>query len=240
MLRGDYVVNCVFTFVHDQFICFILEYMMGGDFSHTIETYGYLDNDVAKFYVAEVLLAIEYLHSIGVVHRDLKPDNLLVDAQGHLKLTDFGLSESGVQDKLGSLSNATKFSSITLNTTNTADPSTPDLEDQLTTALPLFAQRSSIFKPDEIKEDEDDKQKEEDCKKSSCRKVRVVGTPDYIAPEVLRGISINNPSLDWWSLGVMMFEFLTGVPPFNDDTVEKVFENILERRIPWDSVVIGN
>lgn len=64
-------------------------------------------------------------------------------------------------------------------------------------------------------------------KTSNHNKHRVVGTPDYIAPEVIKGESISNESLDLWSLGVITYEFLVGIPPFNDDTPEKIFENIL-------------
>lgn len=72
--------------------------------------------------------------------------------------------------------------------------------------------------------------------KSKSRSNRVIGTPDYIAPEILLENDYNNPGSDFWSLGVMLFEFLVGVPPFNDETVEMIFENIKEMRIPWDDI----
>lgn len=68
---------------------------------------------------------------------------------------------------------------------------------------------------------------------------RIIGTPDYIAPEVLNGEGLLNPVIDWWSVGVILFEMLTGIPPFNDQTVEGIFDNILHHRIPWDQVKIG-
>lgn len=64
------------------------------------------------------------------------------------------------------------------------------------------------------------------------RRTRVVGTPDYLAPEILLGTG-HGPAVDWWALGVIVFEFLTGIPPFNDETVEQIFGNILNRDIPW-------
>ena len=66
--------------------------------------------------------------------------------------------------------------------------------------------------------------------KGSKKNDRLVGTPDYMAPEIIKGISFDNYSLDWWSLGVMMFEFLVGVPPFNETTREQIYENIVERK----------
>ena len=65
---------------------------------------------------------------------------------------------------------------------------------------------------------------------------RIVGTPDYIAPEIILGESTNNKSLDWWSMGVIMYEFLVGVPPFNDESVEKIFDNIRNMRITWPEI----
>ena len=67
--------------------------------------------------------------------------------------------------------------------------------------------------------------------------VRIVGTPDYIAPEVIRG-SPHDRMVDWWSLGVMIYEFITSVPPFNDTSIERIFDNILNGQIEWPE--IGN
>ena len=61
-------------------------------------------------------------------------------------------------------------------------------------------------------------------------------TPDYIAPEIIKGISTSNNTLDFWSLGVILYEFLVGIPPFNDDTVDKIFSNIVESKIEWPEI----
>lgn len=244
MLSGEFVVKAIFTFIHEQFICFVTEYMVGGDFGHILQDYGYLDNDVAKFYIAEVVLALEYLHGLGIIHRDLKPDNLLLDHRGHIKLTDFGLSETGVQAQL---SNAKRRQKETKDFTNMMD----NMSD-------ISIERSIIYnekfnspkigpisnfrlKRDSIFKDEDEKEGEVKCAIKATVKGpnRLIGTPDYMAPEIIKGLSISHKSLDWWSLGVMIFEFLTGFPPFNDDTVEKVYENILNLRIPWDQLPEG-
>ncbi len=74
------------------------------------------------------------------------------------------------------------------------------------------------------------------------KKVRIIGTPDYIAPEILdpeRYPSINHEkSLDWWSMGVILYEFMVGIPPFNADTREDIFDNIRNLRMEWPE--IGN
>jgi serine/threonine protein kinase len=68
---------------------------------------------------------------------------------------------------------------------------------------------------------------------------RIIGTPDYIAPEILIGKGADTYAVDWWALGVLMFEFIVGIPPFNGDTIDEIFENISGLRIPWDSLNIG-
>ena len=83
--------------------------------------------------------------------------------------------------------------------------------------------------------------KEEIVKPPKLKKPhRLIGTPDYMAPEIILGQSITNYSIDWWSLGVLLFEFLCGAPPFNDDSPEKIYDNIVKLRIPWDQITIGN
>jgi serine/threonine-protein kinase greatwall len=69
-----------------------MEYLVGGDLKSLLSIYGYFDESMAVFYAAEITLALEYLHSHGITHRDLKPDNMLLTDRGHIKLTDFGLS----------------------------------------------------------------------------------------------------------------------------------------------------
>lgn len=293
---------------------------MGGDFAHILQDYGCLEDEVAKFYIAEIVLALEYLHSLGIIHRDLKPDNLLLDHQGHIKLTDFGLSEPGVQQKLIQANSATEESSnlienlmeklpeieiersIVYNEKYTSltaldkgpsltrldrGPSLTKLDKgpsltrldkgpsltrldkgpSLTRldngqSLTRLDKRPSLQKIDKgpsltkldksasnqadrsmrkesIFFDEEESEKRQAEKSAKKGPNRLVGTPDYMAPEIIKGISISHKSLDWWSLGVMIFEFLTGFPPFNDDSVEKIYDNILNLRIPWDQLPEG-
>lgn len=70
-----------------------MDYMIGGDLKSLITAYGYFCESAAQFYCAEIILALEYLHKHGIIHRDIKPDNMLLSATGHVKLTDFGLSK---------------------------------------------------------------------------------------------------------------------------------------------------
>lgn len=89
--------NCCYR--KDKFISWtnpiwkVMEYMIGGDLKSLIAAYGYFCESAAQFYCAEISLALEYLHKHGIIHRDIKPDNMLLSTSGHVKLTDFGLSK---------------------------------------------------------------------------------------------------------------------------------------------------
>ena len=72
----------------------VMEYMKGGDLANLLESAGYFVQEMARYYITQLVLALEQLHLGGVIHRDLKPDNILIDKYGHIKLTDFGLSQN--------------------------------------------------------------------------------------------------------------------------------------------------
>lgn len=154
---------------------FVIEYLCGGDLMYHMQRKRRLPEDHARFYAAEIIIALDFLHSRGIIYRDLKLDNVLLDIEGHIKLTDYGMCKEGL--KPGEL--------------------------------------TSTF----------------------C------GTPNYIAPEMLRGENYDG-SVDWWALGVLSFEMMAGRSPFdinenpgdNPDlnTEDHLFQVILEKpiRIP--------
>lgn len=270
VLMGDFVVKAIWTFKHKTFLCFVTEYMRGGDFQFILEQYTCLDEDTAKFYIAETILALDYLHSQGIVHRDLKPDNILIDSAGHIKLTDFGLSETGLNimkqqqhwggdsprargkkqkhhdnqqiDKLIHSIQKLNLPKAEGETTE-GDPS-GKLELVQNNSDPRKRKRAPVFKNEEQEskggDDEDTEKRNSGSRKKPSndeKKARIIGTPDYIAPEIING-EPHDKTVDWWSLGVMLYEFLTSVPPFNDDSVDRIFDNILHQRITWPE--IGN
>ncbi|XP_061956682.1 probable serine/threonine protein kinase IREH1 isoform X1 [Populus nigra] len=197
-VRNPFVVRFFYSFTCRENLYLVMEYLNGGDLYSLLRNLGCLDEDVARVYIAEVVLALEYLHSLRVVHRDLKPDNLLIAHDGHIKLTDFGLSKVGLINSTDDLSGPAVSGTSML----------VDDEPQLSTS----------------------EHQQERRKKRSA-----VGTPDYLAPEILLGTG-HGTTADWWSVGVILFELIVGIPPFNAEHPQTIFDNILNCKIPWPRV----
>ncbi|KAM3271585.1 hypothetical protein ACQJBY_042032 [Aegilops geniculata] len=196
--RNPFVVRFFYSFTCRENLYLVMEYLNGGDLYSLLRGLGCLDEDMARTYIAELVLALEYLHSLNVIHRDLKPDNLLISRDGHIKLTDFGLSKVGL-----------------INSTD--DLSGPDVS----TAL--------------VGDNQPTDAEQRAHKRQQRQKQTAVGTPDYLAPEILLGMS-HGPTADWWSVGVILFEILVGIPPFNAEHPQIIFDNIMNREIPWPQV----
>ncbi|XP_076904664.1 putative serine/threonine protein kinase IREH1 [Bidens hawaiensis] len=196
-VRNPFVVRFFYSFTCRENLYLVMEYLNGGDLYSLLRNLGCLDEDVARVYIAEVVLALEYLHSLHVVHRDLKPDNLLIAHDGHIKLTDFGLSKVGL-----------------INSTDLSGPAVSD---------------TSLLGEQESQSSVSESQQERRKNRSA------VGTPDYLAPEILLGTG-HGMSADWWSVGVILFELIVGIPPFNAEDPQTIFDNILNRNIPWPMI----
>lgn len=132
------------------------EYVQGGEIFRLLRRESFFPNDVALFYMTEIVLALEYLHARNIAYRDLKPENLLIAGDGHLKITDFGFAKK----------------------------------------IP-----------------------------PGHRTLSLCGTPEYLAPEIIMNQG-HNQGVDWWSLGVLMFEMLAGYPPFYDNNTYEVYRKI--------------
>merc|ERR1719282_350373 len=152
-----FIVTLHYAFQTPKKLYFVLEYCSGGELFFHLSRAGRFPEARAKFYICELLLAIHYLHGLNIIYRDLKPENVLLSALGHVKLTDFGLSKEGIEDNFSA--------------------------------------------------------------KTMC------GTPEYLAPEILDKKG-HGKAVDWYSLGALLFEMLTGLPPFYTKDRNKLFDRI--------------
>lgn len=154
-VRAPFLTETRAVFQTEKMICMVSEYVAGGELFRRIRTEGRLSESAARFYASEVTLSLEYLHSLSILYRDIKPENILIDRSGHIKLVDFG------------------FAKVVTNKTFT-----------------------------------------------------LCGTPEYLAPEVIERKG-QTKAVDWWTLGVLVYEMLVGHPPFEDQNPYHLYEKII-------------
>ncbi|XP_056610764.1 serine/threonine-protein kinase LATS2 [Triplophysa dalaica] len=189
---NEWVVRLYYSFQDRDSLYFVMDYIPGGDMMSLLIRMGVFPEPLARFYIAELTLAIESVHKMGFIHRDIKPDNILIDLDGHIKLTDFGLC-TGFRwthnSKYYQKGNHIRQDSM--------EPS--DFWDDVSNCrcgdrLITLEQRATR-------------------QHQRCLAHSLVGTPNYIAPEVLLRKGYTQ-LCDWWSVGVILFEMLVGQPPF--------------------------
>ena len=144
-ITHPFVVKLHYAFQNEDSLFFVTDFLNGGELFFHLANEIRFSEERSRFYAAEIILAIEHLHENGIIYRDLKPENVLLDYEGHLKITDFGLS---------------KVNQAAEGLTNT-----------------------------------------------------FCGTPEYLAPEVIRADGYSFP-VDWWSLGMLLYEMISGLNPF--------------------------
>ncbi|KAF2859644.1 kinase-like protein [Piedraia hortae CBS 480.64] len=209
--KSEWLVRLLYAFQDESSIYLAMEYVPGGDFRTLLNNTGVLHNRHAKFYISEMFLCVDALHQLGYIHRDLKPENFLIDSTGHVKLTDFGLAA-------GFLAPA-KIESMRVKLSEVGN--LPE------SAVPFGRPTESRS----IRERREGYRSLRDREGLNYAK-SIVGSPDYMAPEVLKGEEYDF-TVDYWSLGCMLFEALAGYPPFAGATVDETWQNLKR----WQSVL---
>jgi serine/threonine protein kinase len=149
----------------DKMLFFQMEYIPGGELFTLLRTLITLPIDHAKFYTAQIISAFDYLHMKSIIYRDLKAENILINSNGYLKLTDFGLA-----------------------------------------------------------------------KKVSDKTYTLCGTPEYLAPEMILNKGYSK-CVDWWSLGILLYEILVGLDPFNDEDPMVIYQKIIAGKIKFPKIL---
>ncbi|PYH67519.1 serine/threonine-protein kinase [Aspergillus vadensis CBS 113365] len=217
--KSRWIVPLIASFQDQNHLYLIMDYMVGGDFLGLLMRRNMLPETVARWYIAEMILCIEEAHRLCWIHRDVKPDNFLISASGHLKISDFGLAFDGhwAHDQVyyndhrhtllkrlgirvdGDALDQTEAKRMAESTSG-LDPGPVDDSGWMPPTAGLLGWRDRTQK----------------------RRLAgsIVGTNQYMAPEVVRG-ELYDGRCDWWSIGIILYECLYGFTPFASDDRQK-------------------
>ncbi|XP_075495009.1 serine/threonine-protein kinase D6PK-like isoform X1 [Primulina tabacum] len=236
-------------FETDKFSCLVMEFCPGGDL-HTLrqrQPGKYFSEQAVKFYVAEILLALEYLHMLGIVYRDLKPENVLVRDDGHIMLSDFDLSLRCAVSPTLVKTSSSDSDPQRKNPVYCAQPACIEpscIQPSCTVPTTCFGPRlfSSKSKKDSRPKNEIGNQvsplPELIAEPTNARSMSFVGTHEYLAPEIIKGEG-HGSAVDWWTFGIFIYELLFGKTPFKGSGNRATLFNVVGQplRFPESPVV---
>lgn len=246
MLDHPFLPTLYAQFTSDNLSCLVMEFCPGGDL-HVLrqkQPGRNFPEPAARFYVAEVLLALEYLHMLGVVYRDLKPENILVREDGHIMLTDFDLS-------LRCSVNPTLLKSSSLGVeaprisgpcagSNCIDPFCSGPSCQVSCFSPRILPATVRARKLKAEAAEFSRSLPQlVVEPTEARSNSFVGTHEYLAPEIIKGEG-HGSAVDWWTLGVFLYELLYGKTPFKGAGNEETLANVVMQNLRFpDSPLVS-
>ncbi|KAK4231770.1 kinase-like protein [Podospora fimiseda] len=226
-----WIIQLVASFQDIRNLYLVTEYMPGGDFLGFLIRENVLEENVARFYVAEMILCVEAAHSLKFIHRDIKPDNFLISQSGHLKISDFGLAFDGAWMHDMSYYNSHRYSLVNkLGIVVEGDEKDKtDMRSMQETMKWTSHVMTGIEKHQSIKEGEEVLNWRNRCGNRVAAR-SVVGTSQYMAPEVVLGDNYD-ARCDYWSVAIILYECLYGQTPFYSEEGRNLTKkNILEHK----------
>lgn len=216
---GRYIARLEYSFQDSEYLYLVMEYMPGGDLLQLLIDLDVFREDFAKFYIAQMINAIEEAHQLGYIHRDIKPDNFLFTREGHIRLADFGLStdlswEHDAQYYEQQRNDLLRRTGIDIVQGDTIDRRTGGRVTQ------SYIQEEKLPNTHQMTWRNNNRR---------ALAYSLVGTNTYMAPEVLSREGYGF-SCDWWSLGVILFEMLYGYPPFKGKSAHATRMKIMNFR----------
>ncbi|KAG8995364.1 hypothetical protein FRB94_009198 [Tulasnella sp. JGI-2019a] len=229
--KDPFVVKLWWSFHDKDNLFLVMDFHPGGDLATQLARWGRLGRDRARFYAAEIVEGVEGLHAAGVIYRDLKPENILIGGDGHIVLTDFGLSKEFPRRTIsggsanGGESGTDTPSGTFAGTDFYAGNSAPGTPKEGGGGLPHWMS-GSVSAVGSNGERDMAWGGQKDVTSTFC------GTAEYLAPEVIQGLPYSY-EVDWWSFGTMLYEMLSGITPFWANNHSDMYVRVLQDELTF-------